>query len=65
VLHESSHFGSCYAIGVKPECMVLGFGYRWDACEHWSVLATGVTPVSLWPLINMGNLGVLSCLNVV
>jgi hypothetical protein len=23
------------------------FGYRWDACERWSVLATGVTPVSL------------------
>jgi hypothetical protein len=25
------------------------FGYRWDACECWSVLASGVTPVSLRP----------------
>jgi hypothetical protein len=45
--------------------MVLSFGYRWDACEHGSVLATGVTPVNLWPLITVGNLGVLSCLEVV
>jgi hypothetical protein len=28
-------------------------------------LATGVTPVSLWPLITMGNLGASSCLDVV
>jgi hypothetical protein len=28
-------------------------------------LATGVTAVSLWPLITVGNLGVLSCLDVV
>jgi hypothetical protein len=69
----SSQFGSWYAAGAKPVCMVLslaiggmlvssvglvtggmpvssvglatcgmpmssvGFGYRWDACEHWSV----------------------------
>jgi hypothetical protein len=38
--------------------------YRWDACEHVSVLATGVTHVSLWPLITMGNLGVWSCIDV-
>jgi hypothetical protein len=25
---ESSHFGSCYVVGVKPVCIVLGFGYR-------------------------------------
>jgi hypothetical protein len=30
------------------------FGYRWDACEHWSVLATGVTPISLWSLVVVG-----------
>jgi hypothetical protein len=45
--------------------MVLGFVYRWDACECWSVLATGVTPVSLRPFIIMGNLGPCSCLDVV
>jgi hypothetical protein len=28
-------------------------------------LVTGVTPVSLWPLITMGNLGVSYCLDVV
>jgi hypothetical protein len=28
------------------------------------VLAIGVTPVSLWPLVTMGNLGVSSCLDV-
>jgi hypothetical protein len=57
----SSRFGSWYAAGAKPVCMVLGlatggmpvssvglatgemhvssvgFGYRWDACECWSV----------------------------
>jgi hypothetical protein len=41
------------------------FGYRWDACEHWSVLATGVTPMSLWPLVTEGNLGAVSCLDFV
>jgi hypothetical protein len=41
------------------------FGYRWDAYEHGTVLTTGVTPVSLWPLITVGNLGVWSCLDVV
>jgi hypothetical protein len=41
------------------------FGYRWDAYERWSVLAIGVTPVSLRPLITVGNLGVWSCLDVV
>jgi hypothetical protein len=28
-------------------------------------LATGVTPVSLWRLITVGNLGASSCLDVV
>ncbi len=41
------------------------FGYRWDACEHWSFVATGVTPVSLRPLITVGNLGAWSCLDIV
>jgi hypothetical protein len=41
------------------------FGYRWDAYERWSVLATGETPVSLRRLITMDNLGVWSCLDIV
>jgi hypothetical protein len=41
------------------------FSYRWDACECWSVLAIGVTPVSLWPLIIVGNLVLSSCLDIV
>jgi hypothetical protein len=59
---ESSWFGSWYAAGAKP---VAWFGYRWDVCEHWSVLATGVTPMSLRPLITVGNLGAWSCLDIV
>jgi hypothetical protein len=41
------------------------FGYRWDAYERWSFVATGVTPMSLRPLITVGNLGVWSCLVIV
>jgi hypothetical protein len=41
------------------------FGYRWDACECWSILATGVTPGSLRPLITVGNRGAWSCLDIV
>jgi hypothetical protein len=41
------------------------FGYRWDACERWSVLAIGVTPESLMPLITVGSLGVWLCLDIV
>jgi hypothetical protein len=41
------------------------FGYMWDACECWSVLATGVTPRSLRPLINVGNLGAWLCLDII
>jgi hypothetical protein len=41
------------AIGGMPMSFV-GFGYRWDACERWSVLAIGVTPVCLWPLVIEG-----------
>jgi hypothetical protein len=36
-----------------------------DAYESCSILATSVTPVSLWPLITMGNLDVWSGLEVV
>jgi hypothetical protein len=50
--------------------MCVYFGYRWDACERWLFLATGVTPegvtpVSLRPLITVGNLGAWSCLDIV
>jgi hypothetical protein len=41
------------------------FGYRWDACEHWLFLATGVNPMRLRPLITVGNLGAWSCLDIV
>jgi hypothetical protein len=57
--------GLYHVAGMKPVCIVLGFGYRWDACERWLVLATGVTPVSLRPLITVGNLVAWSCLDVV
>jgi hypothetical protein len=45
--------------------IVLDFGYKWDTCKRWSVLATCVTPVSLWPLITMGSLGAWSCLHAI
>jgi hypothetical protein len=45
--------------------MCAWFRYRWDACERWSILATSVTPVSLRPLIIVGNLGAWSCLDIV
>jgi hypothetical protein len=41
------------------------FGFRCDACERWSFVATGVTPVNLRPLITVGNLGVWSSLVIV
>jgi hypothetical protein len=41
------------------------FSYRWDACERWSFLATGVTPMTLRPLITVSNLGAWSCLDIV
>jgi hypothetical protein len=41
------------------------FDYRWDACEHWSVLALGVTHVSLRHLITVGNLGAWSYLAII
>jgi hypothetical protein len=43
--------------------MCAYFGYRWDAYERWSFVATCVTPVSLRPLITVGNLGARSCLD--
>jgi hypothetical protein len=41
------------------------FGYRWDVCERWSVLTTGVTPVSWWPLVIVVNLGTTCCLVII
>jgi hypothetical protein len=49
----------------QVQSLCAWFGYRWDACEHWWVLAPGVTPGSLRPLITMGNLGAWSCLDIV
>jgi hypothetical protein len=46
-------------------CMILGLATGGMPVSVGQFLATGVTPVSLWPLITVGNLGVLSCLDVV
>jgi hypothetical protein len=45
-------------------CM-FWFGYRCNACEHWSFFAIGVIPMSLRPLITVGILGAWSCLDIV
>jgi hypothetical protein len=58
----SSRYGLWFAAGVKPVCM---FWLQGDAYQHWSFVVTGVTPVSLRPLITVGNLGVRSCLGIV
>jgi hypothetical protein len=50
----SSWFGSWYAVGVKPVCMVLGSGYRGETCELYSVLATGVRHVSFGRFVYKG-----------
>jgi hypothetical protein len=63
-LTGSSWFGSWYATGAKPVCMVLGlvtvvrpmsfgcFGYSGETCELCSVLAIGVRHVSsVWFLL--------------
>jgi hypothetical protein len=42
----SSLFGSWYAAGAKPKCMVLGSGYRGETYELCSVLVTMVRLVS-------------------
>jgi hypothetical protein len=59
---DSSWFGSWYSVGATPMCTVLG--YRWDAFECGSVLAIGVTPVSLWSMVTGSNPSVWSCLDV-
>jgi hypothetical protein len=46
---ESSCFGSCYAAGPKPICMVLGLAIGGMLVSVGRFLAIGVTPVSLWP----------------
>jgi hypothetical protein len=45
--------------------MCASFDYKWDTYEHWLIVATGVTPMSLRPLITVGNLGAWSCLDIV
>jgi hypothetical protein len=42
---------------------VLATGWMPMSIDHF--VATGVTPVSLRPLITMGNLGAWSCLDIV
>jgi hypothetical protein len=45
--------------------MCARFCCRWDAFERWWILAIGVTPGSMRPLVTVGNLGVWSCLDIV
>jgi hypothetical protein len=47
----------------EVQSLCAWFGYWWGACQCLLVLARGVTPVSLWPLITVGNLGAWSCLD--
>jgi hypothetical protein len=49
----------------QVQSLCAWFSYRWDAYARWLVLAMGVTPVSLRPLITVVNLGVWSCLDIV
>jgi hypothetical protein len=44
---------------------LFGSGYRGETCELYLVLATGVRPVSWWPLVTVGNRGAVSCLVIV
>jgi hypothetical protein len=62
---ESSWFGSLHAASAKPVCMVLDLAIVGMPASIGQFLAIGVTPVSLWPLITVGNLGASSCLDVV
>jgi hypothetical protein len=58
----SSRSALWYAAGAKPVCM---FWLQVGCLEHWSFVATCVTPVSFRPLITMGNLGAWLCLDIV
>jgi hypothetical protein len=62
---ESSWFGSWHVGGAKPVCMVPGLATGGMPVSFGWFLAIGVTPVSLWPLITLGNLGASSCLDVI
>jgi hypothetical protein len=50
---------------VKPICIVLGLATGGMPVSIGRFLVVSVTPVGLWPLITVGNLGVSSCLDVV
>jgi hypothetical protein len=50
-----------FVVCSRCDACVHGSWLQVDACERGSVLDAGVTPVSLWPLITMSNLGVWSC----
>jgi hypothetical protein len=58
-------FASWHAASVKPVCMVLDLSIGGMPVSIGRFLATGVTPMILWPLITMGTLGASSCLDVV
>jgi hypothetical protein len=62
---ESSWFGSWHAAGAKHVCMVLSFATGGMSVSVRRFLATCVTPMNLWPLISVGNLGAPSCLYVI
>jgi hypothetical protein len=57
---KSSCFGSWHAAGVKLVGMVLGLSIGEMPVRVGRFLVTGVTHVSLWPLVTMGNLGASS-----
>jgi hypothetical protein len=61
---ESSWFASWHAAGAKSVWIVLGLATGGMCMSIGLFLTTCVTPVSLWPLITVGNLGASSCLDV-
>jgi hypothetical protein len=50
---------------VRSLCVCFGLATAGMPMSVGQFLATGVTPVSLRPVITVGNLGVWSCLDIV
>jgi hypothetical protein len=44
----------CWFGDMWDACELCSFGYKWDAYERWSILATSVTLVCLWPYVTVG-----------